>query len=72
MVPLKHLSNCWRTLEMALINCEVNLTLTWSANCFTINTDVANQNPTFEMTETKLMFQQLLYQLTVMQNYYHN
>ena len=28
MVPLKHLSNFWRTLEMPLINCEVNLILT--------------------------------------------
>ena len=25
MVPLKYLSNFWRTLEMTLINCEVNL-----------------------------------------------
>ena len=25
MVPLKYLSNFWRTLEMLLINCEVNL-----------------------------------------------
>ena len=25
MVPLKYLSNLWRTLEMPLINCEVNL-----------------------------------------------
>ena len=30
MVPLKYLSNFWRTLEMTLINCEVNLILTWS------------------------------------------
>ena len=29
MVPLKHLSNSWRTLEMPLINCEFNLILTW-------------------------------------------
>ena len=28
MVPLKYLSNFWRTLEMPLINCEVNLLLT--------------------------------------------
>ena len=28
MVPLKYLINFWRTLEMALINCEVNLILT--------------------------------------------
>ena len=25
-VPLKHLSNFWRTLEMPLVNCETNLT----------------------------------------------
>ena len=25
MVPLKYSSNFWRTLEMPLINCEVNL-----------------------------------------------
>ena len=29
MVPLKYLSNFWRTLEMRLINCEVNVILTW-------------------------------------------
>ena len=28
MVPLKYLSNFWRTLEMPLINCEVELILT--------------------------------------------
>ena len=28
MVPLKHLSNFWRTLEMPLINGEINLILT--------------------------------------------
>ena len=30
IVPLKYLSKFWRTLEMPLINCEVNLILTWS------------------------------------------
>ena len=54
MGPLKYLSNFWRTFEMPLINCEVNLLLTWSANCVIIYTNVANQNPTFEITETKL------------------
>ena len=54
MVPLKYLSNFWRTLEMPLINCEINLILTWSANCVIIYTDFANQNPTFEITESKL------------------
>ena len=33
MVPLKYLSNFWRTLEMPLINCEVNLILTCSSTC---------------------------------------
>ena len=54
MVPLKYLSNFWRTPEMPLINCEVELILTWSANCVIIYTDVANQNPTFTITETNL------------------
>ena len=31
MVPLRYLSNFWRTLEMPLINCEINLILTWSS-----------------------------------------
>ena len=30
MVPIKYLSNLWRTLEMPLINCELTLILTWS------------------------------------------
>ena len=33
VVPLKYLSNFWRTLNMPLINCEINLILTWSENC---------------------------------------
>ena len=33
MVPLKYLSNFWRTFETPLINCEVNLILTWSPTC---------------------------------------
>ena len=54
MVPLKYLSNFWRTLEMPLINCEIELILDWSANCVVIYTDVANQVPTFTITETSL------------------
>ena len=29
MVPLKYLSNFWRTLEMPLINCEIEPILNW-------------------------------------------
>ena len=54
MVPLKYLSNFWRTIEMPLIKCEINFILTWSANCFIVSTVVANQNATFEVTDTKL------------------
>ena len=42
MVPLKYLSNFWRTFEMPLINCEVELILKWSAGCVIIYKDVAN------------------------------
>ena len=42
MVPLKYLSNFWRTLEMPLIDCEVNLILTWSSTCVIISTNVQN------------------------------
>ena len=41
VVPLKYLSNFWRTLDMPLINCEVSLTLTWSENC--VLTDITTQ-----------------------------
>ena len=44
MAPLKYLSNFWRTLEMPLINSEINLILTWPANCVIICTNVVNQN----------------------------
>ena len=54
MVPLKYLSNFWRTLEMPLINCEVNLILTWSSSCALIATVNPNQNVTFAITDTKL------------------
>ena len=39
---------------MPLINYEVNLILNWSANCVIVYTNVANQNATFTITETKL------------------
>ena len=39
---------------MSLINCEIELILTWSRDCVKIDTDVHNQNPTFTITETNL------------------
>ena len=56
MVPIKYLINFWRTLEMSLINCEVELVLMWSANCVIISTDVNDENQVskFEIVETNL------------------
>ena len=54
MVPLNYLSNFWRTLEMPLINCEVNLILTRSSSCVLIATAIQNQAATFKITDTKL------------------
>ena len=51
MVPLKYLSNCGRTLEMPLINCEIDLFLTWSDKCVLSSDTKAT---TFAITETKL------------------
>ena len=39
---------------MPLIKCEINLILIWSKNCVIVCTNVANQNATFEITDTKL------------------
>ena len=47
MVPLKYISNFWRTLEMRLINCEVNLILT----CVITNSTGKGK---FKITDSKL------------------
>ena len=39
---------------MPLINCEINLVLTWSEHCILIFGGIDNQVPTFAITETKL------------------
>ena len=36
-MPLKYLSSFWRTLEMPLINCEINLILSWLSTCVITN-----------------------------------
>ena len=63
-VPLKHLNNIWRMLNMPLINCEVSLTLTWSENCVITSIersvitdtrrDTSPTNAIFKITDTKL------------------
>ena len=59
-VPLKYLSNFWRSLEMPLINCKVELSLKWIENCVLTSAAIgANANATgadsatFKITDAK-------------------
>ena len=51
IVLLKYLTSFWKTLEMPLINCDVDLSLTWSKDCVITNSTGAGK---FEIKETKL------------------
>ena len=69
VAPLKYLSNFWRSLNISLINCKIELILTWFKNCVLISkasrevnygadpvvrkTDNP-QNAIFEITDTRL------------------
>ena len=56
-VPLKYLSNFWRSSEMPLINCKVELSLNWTKNCIVTLNPNANNNinkTTFTITDAKL------------------
>ena len=58
VVPLKYLSNFFRSLEMPLINCKIKLNLTWKKECvLSTNKDVAapnlHNNPVFIINDTK-------------------
>ena len=52
MVPLKYLSNFWRTLAMPLINCGITFLLKWSKNYVLVAGIVANENPSFQISDT--------------------
>ena len=54
MVLLKYLGNFWRTLEMPLIDYEINLQLKRSKNFILVTTAAANQNLRFRINDTKL------------------
>ena len=66
---LKYIRNFWRTLDIPLINCEINLILTWSKNFVITSKATRNADPdanpalaeiniptgeTFEIKDTKL------------------
>ena len=80
VVPLKHLSNFWRILDMPLINCETSLILTLSEKCVItskatgdVDPDAdlavaATDNPTnatFKITVTKLYVPVVTYKLNM-------
>ena len=69
MIPLKYLSNFWRSLLMTLIKYEVNLILTWSANCAISNAD-NEKNTTFAITDAKLYVPIITF--STLQNYCNN
>ena len=69
VIPLKHLSNFWKSLNIPLINCEIELILTWFKNCVLIGKLTRGfdyyvgpnvyqfdnpENATFKITDTKL------------------
>ena len=50
VVPLKYLSNFWRSLEMPLINCKVEISLKWYERCLL----TAATTATCTITDAKL------------------
>ena len=69
VAPLKYLSNIWRSLNIPLINCKIELILTWFKNCVLISKatreadydadpivyEIDNpEDATFQITDTKL------------------
>ena len=63
VIPLKHLNNFWKSLNIPLINCQVELVLTWSKSCVLADKAVdAAANPEIvvptglelKITDTKL------------------
>ena len=69
VVSLKNLRYFWRTLEISLINCEINLILAWSENCVLTSKATRDADPdanpavaainnatntTFKITDLKL------------------
>ena len=84
VVPLKYLSNFWRSLNIPLITCKIELILTWFKNCVLISkaTREANygadpvarkidnsENAIFKITDTSCMFQLFLCQKNRTQNF---
>ena len=64
-VPLKYLSNFWRSLEIPLINCKIELSLILIENCVL----TAATTATFKITDAKCYVPIVTYQQNTMRNY---
>ena len=75
VIPLKYLSNFWRSLNIPLINCEVEIIVTWTKNCVLADMTVANNPPTgleFQIKDTKLYVLVVTYQKKMTQSFWKN
>ena len=56
LLPLKYVSNFFRSLEMPLVNCKIDLEWTWHKDCVLSSVDAADANnpALFKITDTKL------------------
>ena len=55
VVPLKYVSSFFRSLDLPLVNCKIDLELTWHKDCMTSSVNAADgQAVSFMITNTKL------------------
>ena len=55
VMPSKYISNFFRSLEMTLVNCKIDLELTWHKDCMISSANAAaGQVVSFMVTNTKL------------------
>ena len=59
VVPLKQLSNIWRTLDMPLINCGINLILAWSENYVITSKAARDVDPVANPAVVQLIIQRM-------------
>ena len=72
-MPLKYLSNFWRSLETRLINCKVELNLKWTRYCVLTatgadNNDANSNDIIFTIKDTKLYIPVVHFSATDNQN----
>ena len=53
-IPFKYLSTFWRFLDLPLINCKIELDLSWTKNCVLIENHDNITGINFTITSTKL------------------